>query len=57
MSVKDRDVTRSGNILKIYPCGHVNTAIVSNVFSVGATAVIEGTEHIDQLIQSNVTAQ
>ena len=57
LSVKDRDVTRSGNILKIYPCGHVNTAIVSNVFSVGATAVIEGTEHIDQLIQSNVTAQ
>jgi len=57
LSVKDKGVNRSGNVLKVYPCGHVENAIVDSVFSVGAKAVIEGAEHIDQLIQSNVIAQ
>jgi hypothetical protein len=57
LSVKDKGVTRSGNILKVYPCGHVDTAIVSDVFSVGASKVIDGEENIDQLIQNNVIAQ
>ena len=57
LSVKDKGVTRSGNVLKVYPCGHVNTAIVSDVFSVGAAKVIDGEENVDQLIQSNVISQ
>ena len=57
LSVKDKGVTRSGNILKVYPCGHVDTAIVSDVFSVGATKVIDGEEHIDQLIKNNIISQ
>ena len=57
VSVKDGGVARSGNVLKVYPTGHVNTAIVSDVFSVGATKVISGEEHIDQLITSDVIAQ
>ena len=57
LSVKDNGVARSGNILKVYPCGHIDTAIVSDVFSVGATKIIDGEENIDQLIQNNVTAQ
>ena len=57
LSVKDKGVTRSGNILKVYPCGHVDTAIVSDVFSVCATKVIDGEEHIDQLIKNNIISQ
>ncbi|MBQ7336899.1 MAG: hypothetical protein IJW40_00430 [Clostridia bacterium] len=57
VSVKDDGVTRSGNILKVYPTGHVKTAIVSNVFSVGAAKVIDGEERIDQLVTSEVIAQ
>ena len=57
LSVKDKGVARSGNILKVYPRGHVDTAIVSDVFSVGAKKVIEGEENIDQLIQNNVISQ
>jgi hypothetical protein len=57
VSVKDEDVTRSGNVLKVYPTGHVKTAIVSDVFSVGAVKVIDGEEHIDQLITHDVIAQ
>ena len=57
LSVKDKGVARSGNILKVYPCGHVNTAIVSDVFSVGATKVVEGEENVDQLITNNVISQ
>jgi hypothetical protein len=57
LSVKDKGVARSGNVLKVYPCGHVDTAIVSDVFSVGAKTVIDGEENIDQLIKSNVISQ
>jgi hypothetical protein len=57
LSVKDKGVARSGNVLKVYPCGHVDTAIVSDVFSVGAKTVIDGEENIDQLIKSNVIFQ
>ena len=57
LSVKDKGVSRSGNVLKIYPCGHVDTAIVSNVFSVGATKVIDGEENVNQLIRNNVISQ
>jgi len=57
LSVKDKGVNRSGNVLKVYPCGHVDTAIVSDVFSVGAAKVVDGEENIDQLIQSNVISQ
>ena len=57
LSVKDKGVARSGNVLKVYPCGHVDTAIVSDVFSVGASKVIDGEEYIDQLIRSDVIAQ
>jgi hypothetical protein len=57
LSVKDDGVARSGNVLKVYPTGHVKTAIVSDVFSVGATKVIDGEEYIDQLITSDVIAR
>ena len=57
LSVKDQSVARSGNILKVYPCGHVDTAILSDVFSVGASKVVEGEEHIDQIIRNNVISQ
>ena len=57
MSVKDKGVARSGNVLKVYPCGHVGNAIVADVFSLGATKVIEGEEYIDQLIRNNVISQ
>jgi hypothetical protein len=57
LSVKDKGVARSGNVLKVYPCGHVDTAIVSDVFSVGAKTVIDGEENIDQLIKNNVISQ
>jgi len=35
----------------------VDTAIVSDVYSVGAQKVIEGVENIDQLMQNNVISQ
>ena len=57
VSVKDDGVARSGNVLKVYPTGHVKTAIVSDVLSVGAAKVIDGDEHIEQLIQSNIISQ
>ena len=57
LSVKDKGVARSGNVLKVYPCGHVDNAIVADVFSLGATKVIEGEEYIDQLIRNNVISQ
>ena len=57
LSVKDEGVARSGNVLKVYPTGHIKTAIVSDVLSVGAAKVIDGEEHIDQLITSKVIAQ
>jgi hypothetical protein len=57
LSVKDKGVSRSGNVLKVYPCGHVDNAIVSDVFSVGATKVIDGEENVNQLIKNNVISQ
>jgi hypothetical protein len=57
LSVKDKGVARSGNILKVYPCGHVDNAIVGDVFSVGATKVIDGEENVNQLIKNNVISQ
>jgi hypothetical protein len=57
VSLKDDGVARSGNVLKVYPTGHIKTAIVSDVLSVGAAKVIDGEEHIDQLITSKVIAQ
>ncbi|MBQ4575187.1 MAG: hypothetical protein IJA85_08300, partial [Clostridia bacterium] len=57
VSIKDDGVERSGNILKVYPTGHVKTAIISDVFAVGAAKVIDGEERIDQLITSDVIAQ
>jgi hypothetical protein len=57
LSVKDKGVSRSGNVLKVYPCGHVENAIVSDVFSVGATKVIDGEENVNQLIKNNVISQ
>jgi hypothetical protein len=57
LSIKDSGVARSGNVLKIYPTGHVKNAIVSDVFSVGATKAIDGEENIDQLIKNNVIFQ
>ena len=57
LSVKNKGIARSGNVLKVYPCGHVDTAIVSDVLSVGAKQVIEGEEHINQLITNNVISQ
>ena len=57
LSVKDKGVARSGNVLKVYPCGHVENAIVSDVFSVGATKVIDGEENVNQLIKNNVISQ
>ena len=47
----------SGNVLKVYPTGHVKTAIISDVFAVGAAKVIDGEERINQLITSDVIAQ
>ena len=57
VSVKDDGVERSGNVLKVYPTGHIKCAIVKDVFSVGAAKVIDGEEQIDQLITSDVIAQ
>jgi hypothetical protein len=57
VSVKDDGVARSGNVMKVYPTGHIKTAIVSDVFSVGATKVIDGEERIDQLIAKDIIAQ
>jgi len=57
VSVKDDGVARSGNVLKVYPTGHIKTAIVSDVFSVGATKVIDGEEYVDQLITKDMIAQ
>jgi hypothetical protein len=57
LSVKDDGVPRSGNLLKIYPTGNVKTAVVCDVFSVGADKLIDGEERIGQLITSNVIAK
>ena len=57
VSLKDDDVARSGNVLKVYPTAHIKNAVISDVYAVGATKVISGEEHIDRLHQSNVFAQ
>lgn len=57
VSVKDEGVSRSGNVLKIYPTGHVHTAVVRDVLSLGAAKVIDGEEYVRQLITSDIVAQ
>jgi hypothetical protein len=57
LSVKDADTDRSGNVLKVYPTGHIGCAIVKDVFSIGAEKVIDGEERIDRLVKSDIIDQ
>ena len=57
LSVKDADTDRSGNVLKVYPTGHIGCAIVKDIFSIGAEKVIDGEERIDRLVKSDIIDQ
>ena len=57
LSVKDDSVPRSGNIVRVHKTGSVNHLLVSDVFSVGNSAVVAGKENAKNLSENNVIAK